>query len=161
MYFGPLTADESGHSDTVAQPNHDREDAVTTRLTITQDGVNILRWKFDEDDERTDQQISSIVDVLNGHHPTRPRRTLSPEYLQRVADAWNSAPDNKRNEAVRDALGITRQDATNYVGRCRAKGLIPPVAKRRRNPLPDLQGAVDLALSPSFEDEMLQALAAK
>ena len=98
---------------------------MTTRITITQDGNSLLKWAI-EDDDLAEQQVSAIVDVLNGNRPKRTRRRFTPEQLQEIADAWHAAPEGGRNKAVRDLLDVNSQDATNYISRCRAIGLIAP-----------------------------------
>lgn len=110
---------------------------MTTRINITQDGTNVLKWTI-EDHDLAEQQVNQIIGILNGKKLIkRRRRNLSPEELQQIADAWKSAPAGERNKAVRDLMGVSSQDAVNYVTRCRAKGLIEPseydVRRRRRS----------------------------
>lgn len=107
-----------------------REDTVTTRITINHKGLS-LKWDIEDEDE-ADKTASTIVDILNGNRPTRPRRRFTQEQLQEIAKAWHAAPEGGRNKAIRELLDVTSQDATNYIHRCRAVGLIPPVERRTR-----------------------------
>ena len=67
---------------------------------------------------------ASGVPVASAVRKTR-RRFTDAQY-QEMADVWNAAPVGQRNKAVRDLLGVSRQDATNYISRCRIKGFIEP-----------------------------------
>lgn len=122
---------------------------MTTRINITQDGTNVLKWTI-EDDDIAEKQVSDIVDILNGKRPTRPRRQFSRKQLQDIADAWHSAEEGERNKAIRDMLGVSSQDATNYISRCRALGLIEPSKRRRPASMRSEQTVAEVSFNNQF-----------
>lgn len=125
---------------------------MTTRITINHDGMN-LKWDID-DETLASQATTAIVKMLNTKKVTSPRRKFTPEQLREIAAAWHAAPEGARNKAVRDLLGVNRQDATNYIHRCRAVGLIGPPARRQRP-----SSTVPVEGDNSFANEIEQIIA--
>lgn len=104
---------------------------MSTRIAIDHRGT-ALNWEID-DDEMADRVVNAVIKAINPAEPeARTRRKFTPEQLKEIADAWHAAPEGQRNKAVRDLLGVNRQNATNYIHRCRAVGLIAPPAIRPR-----------------------------
>jgi hypothetical protein len=49
------------------------------------------------------------------------RRKLTPEFLTRVAEIYQAAPDGRRIEAVRAAFGIEERQALRYIARAKSE----------------------------------------
>jgi hypothetical protein len=149
MYYGPLSNDELVRYNATVKT--ERKDTVTTRISIDHRGTT-RQWDI-EDDAEADRAAAAVIRVLNPEitEAPRTRRKFTPEQLQEIADAWHAAPEGHRNKAVRDLLGTSRQNATNYIHRCRAVGLIAPTAGRGR---PDRTATK----AASFSDEIERLL---
>lgn len=182
LYFGPLRADEVGYSTPVVQSTSDRKDTMTTRITIDHKGLtmawelpddsdqgetvvaDIMEMLFLEESAQADQVASAVGELLAAtQQPPRKRRKMSTEDYQKVAEAWKSAPEGARNKAVRDLLNTSRQNATNYIHRCRALGLLPyPPSRAERVAQLAADEDAPIPLVPtSFAAEIDQILAAE
>lgn len=143
---------------------------MTTRISVEHKGLS-MAWEFEDDDGHADQVAATVIELLKdasgiAARPTpRKRRKMSTEDYQRVADAWKAAPEGARNKAVRDLLGTSRQNATNYIHRCRALGLLPyPPSRSSRVVPPSGQDSSTPTFSgvtpaPAFLAEIDQVLA--
>lgn len=102
---------------------------MTTCISLSHKGIN-LNWNIDDETE-AERVATGIIAIVNGQRTPKPRRRFTPEQLQEIADAHHAAPEGGTNRAIRELLGVSRQDATNYINRCRALGLIAPPRKAR------------------------------
>lgn len=135
LYFGTLTDGEVRCNPAEPQPiTHDRKDIVITRINVDHKGMS-LSWEI-EDEEQAEKAATTVIEMLSEATgtatPPRQRRHFTREEFEAIAQAYNTAPEGQRNRAIRDLMGVSRQNATNYINRCRALGLIAPSARSRR-----------------------------
>lgn len=148
MYFGPLNSEVDCND----YSTFNREDAVTTRITIEQQNQT-MSWEFDDGSTITADIIPLLTDA-SGTTPKKPkrnRRRLTEDDYRRVAEAWRQAPEGGRNKAVRELLDTNRQNATNYINRARKLGFLAPTTAR---PIRAVQ-------TESFRAEIEQMLASQ
>jgi hypothetical protein len=132
MYYGPLSNDELVGYNPTEITNRKDDTVTTTRISLDHKGTT-LKWEIEKGAE-ADRVADAVIKALTPVESPRTRRKFTRDQLQEIADAWHAAPEGQRNKAVRDLLGVSRQNATNYIHRCRAVGMIAPPSRSRSLP---------------------------
>lgn len=102
--------------------------AVVVEDTPDDDDYAGVVWSFESGSEAQDEVIEKVLRTRAGNG----FRSLTPAFLERVAEIYRANLDHAPTEAVRRHFVVQPRTASEYVQRARRAGLLPPTTPGKK-----------------------------
>lgn len=79
-----------------------------------------------------DENLNAAVDSMKRARSGKAVRTITPQFLERVAEVYRTNVDGRPTRSVQDHFVVEPRTASEYVQRARRAGLLPPTSPGKK-----------------------------